>query len=208
MTPEYIESCIAEASANQSKCSSEILALEGMSSAKVRHLLNNICSGVGTCYLEVGIWKGATFCAANYGNSIEAVAVDNFSQFGGTREQFLKNFQATIGGVPDLHDIDFRGFPTREDRRFNVFFYDGNHSHEDQRAAITRFTPSLESEFALIVDDWNSQEVQSGTLEGIAESRVEVVRSWELPANFNGDRDNWWNGLFVALCRKTDGDSP
>lgn len=200
MTPEFIEWCIEQASGYLSKCTREILALEGMSSAKVRHLLNNICSRKGTRYLEVGVWKGATFCSANYGNAVESVAVDNFSQFDGTREQFLENFNATVGGVPNLHDIDFHEFPTRDDRRFDVFFYDGNHSHEDQRTAITRLAPSLESEFVLIIDDWNSPDVRAGTLEGIAESRIAVVRSWELPANFNGDRENWWNGLYVALC--------
>ena len=47
-----------------------------MASGKVRHLLNNLAA---RRYLEVGVWKGATFVAACYGRRLEsATAIDNF----------------------------------------------------------------------------------------------------------------------------------
>lgn len=39
-----------------------------MSSPKVRHLLNNLCSLPSTSYLEIGTWKGSTWISALFQN--------------------------------------------------------------------------------------------------------------------------------------------
>lgn len=59
----------------------KILALNGPSSCKIRHLLNNLCSEPSTNYLEFGTWRGHTFISAIYGNEQHvktAIAVDEF----------------------------------------------------------------------------------------------------------------------------------
>ena len=78
-----------------------MLQLQGMSSRKVRHLLNNLCGMLGAeagddggcAYLEVGTYLGSTLLAALWGNGAvlrSAVAIDNFSEFGGgANEQVL-----------------------------------------------------------------------------------------------------------------------
>jgi predicted O-methyltransferase YrrM len=202
MTPEFVGQCIAEAMAEHSKCTTEILAIEGMSSAKVRHFLNNVCSHPDAKYLEVGVWKGATFCSALCGNSISALAVDNFSEFGGTHEQFVANCESTIGRIPKCCSMDFRQLGRGVTERFNILFYDAGHSYEDQRAAIIELSRVLEMDFLLVVDDWNWTKVRSGTMNGIRDAGISITASWELPANDNGDIENWWNGLFVALCQR------
>lgn len=79
---DFIEECIERANRGESKLSNEALAINGMSSNKVRHLLNNLCSRPGTKYLEVGSWRGSTFISALENNEVQtAVAIDNFSQF-------------------------------------------------------------------------------------------------------------------------------
>ena len=70
-----------------------------MSSSKVRHLINNLCSLNGTRYLEIGSYKGSTLIAAAKGNEnalARLSAVDDFSQFGGPREEFWDNVEANI----------------------------------------------------------------------------------------------------------------
>ena len=46
--------------------------IEGFSSDRVRHFLNNLCSYEDTKYLEVGVYKGSTFCAAIQNNDVTA----------------------------------------------------------------------------------------------------------------------------------------
>ena len=55
--------------------------VQGLTSARVRHFLNNLCSQEGAVYLEVGVYAGATFCAAVQNNDmVAAYANDNWSQ--------------------------------------------------------------------------------------------------------------------------------
>jgi hypothetical protein len=78
---EFIEECISRAERGESQLTKDILELNGMSSSKVRHLLNNICSVRNTKYLEVGSWRGSTFISALYDNLCQGVSIDNFSEF-------------------------------------------------------------------------------------------------------------------------------
>ena len=53
----------------------------GLSSNKVRHFLNNLCSERGTIYADVGCYTGSTLFAALMGNqSVKAYAIDDFSE--------------------------------------------------------------------------------------------------------------------------------
>ena len=96
---EHVRKSIRKATIGVSKLSGEALAVEGMSSSKVRHLLNNLCNLKGTRYLEIGSYKGSTLVAAVVGNEetlVRASAIDDFSQFGGPRQAFWDNVDAHI----------------------------------------------------------------------------------------------------------------
>ena len=55
--------------------------VEGLTSPRVRHFLNNLCSQEGAVYLEVGVYAGSTFCAAVQNNDmVAAYANDDWSQ--------------------------------------------------------------------------------------------------------------------------------
>ena len=55
---------IERAEKHLSRLYEDVLQIDGMSSAKVRHFLNNLCSKPNTHYLEIGVWKGSTFLAS------------------------------------------------------------------------------------------------------------------------------------------------
>ena len=61
---------------------SEVLKLDGMSTASGRHLLNNICSALNTRYLEVGVWRGSTLVSAVAGNEYNVAAVTAIDMWG------------------------------------------------------------------------------------------------------------------------------
>lgn len=205
-TAERVAAAIAAAEQLQSQISPGVLALQGMSSPRVRHLLNNLCNHPGTRYLEVGVWAGSTLISALFGNQanvLAADAIDNFSQFEGTAGRFLLNCRAHL--QPDqvrLHRSSFRDVPPTLTPLVNTYFYDGDHSCEDQYANLQHFWPCLADEFVLLVDDWNWLGTREPTHQAIGDLGGRVLQSWELPARDNGDLEQWWNGLFVAVIQK------
>jgi hypothetical protein len=60
----------------------------------------------------------------------------------------------------------------------------------------------MDDEFIYMCDDWNWPDVKNGTSRAIQSKNLSIVKEWDLPANGNGDLENWWNGLWVAILRK------
>ncbi|MBT4497522.1 MAG: hypothetical protein HOC74_07365 [Gemmatimonadetes bacterium] len=79
-----VERSLMQTQLGISKLDKPIFFLNGMSSPKVRHFLNNLCELPQTRYLEVGCWRGSTLISALYDNHAsvnEVIAIDNFSEF-------------------------------------------------------------------------------------------------------------------------------
>ena len=200
---DFIDESVTNSRYGKSKLNDEILALEGMSSNKVRHLLNNLCSKPGTRYLEIGCFKGSTLVSALYGNNHwveKAVAIDNFSEFGGPREELHNNIKNHIADA-NLQFIegDFEQLVIPISG-INVYFYDGAHDAQSQQFALHLMYPFLAKQFIYIVDDWNHPPAREGTEEGL--KLYKVLKKVELPANFNGDKENYWNGIAIFLLEK------
>src|SRR5271156_5203500 len=69
-----------------------LLEIEGMSGRKYRIFINNLVKNVrNPRYLEIGTWAGSTLCSAINGNDVTAVAIDNWSEFGGPKDRFQAN---------------------------------------------------------------------------------------------------------------------
>lgn len=201
------ENAISLANQGKSKLTQEILDLGGMSSAKVRHFLNNICSHYGTNYLEVGTYAGSTFVSAlfrNYHAISQAIAIDNYSQFGGYETFQTVTQQHLVHGSFDFFKEDFRKITPAEIGRIDVYFYDGAHEHQDHVDAILHFRQAFADQLILIIDDWLEPQVKSGTLEAIEKLKGSFAlrHQWELPSRGNGDTEQWWNGVFVGILSK------
>jgi len=204
---EHIQNCIDQTLRGDSNLDEYALAIQGMSSPKVRNLLNFLVSMPSAKYLEIGVFKGSTFYSALVNNNpMCAVAIDNWSQFGGHKSEFQNNIDKlspSINGVVIDQDSFSDNISQRlTNNKFNIYFYDGDHKENDQRLALSHYIHHLENEFIYICDDWNWNEVVSGTKKGIAECDLKIVNEWTLHANQNGDNENWWNGLWVAHIKK------
>ena len=186
-----------------SKVVPEILTMEGMSGRKTRHFYNNMCSMADARYLEIGTWKGSSLCSAMCNNEMTCVAVDNWSEFGGPREEFLANFNKFKGKnnatfiERNCWDID-----TRTLGMFNIYMYDGNHTETSHYQALHHFLPCLDDEFIYLVDDWNWDSVRSGTLKSISDNNCEMVYRKEIFTPSNDHRNDWHNGICIFVLRK------
>jgi len=205
---DHVVKSIHKAENGVSKLNADVLKIPGMSSSKVRHFLNNICSLSNSVYLEIGCWKGSTWISSLFGNQDcmkFAYAIDNWSEFGYQKNifeehcnKFLKNKKYDFFSH-DAFTIDLQSLGKRP---INIYFYDGNHSIDSQELAFTYFNEIFDDSFIAIVDDWNCMEVQEGTEKAFKKLNYEIIFEKILPADYNGDTRKWWNGLYVAVLRK------
>jgi len=198
---QLVKRAIERAEAGCSKLSEKVLKIEGMSTPKVRHFLNNLCEIEGGSYLEIGVWKGSTTVAALYQNASfleSAIALDNWSEFGGPRRSFIWNIRKFLGkkGV-EFHEVDCFSIVPEEviHTPVNLYFYDGAHSALDQEKGFTHFDSIFDDLFVAIVDDWAWEQVQEGTATAFEKLGYDILFSKEL-------YDGWHNGLFVAVLKK------
>lgn len=203
---KHVERAIDAALQGDSKLSDEALALEGFSSATVRHFLNNLCRVPSTNYFEVGTFKGSTLIAASFRNPGRFTAVDNFSEFPtGARDEFQsvrRRFKADCRFAFFDANCWSPSLPRRLPKNVNVYFYDGSHSYQDHHRAFVHYHPVFANRFVAVVDDWNWPAVRQGTRDALAALGYSTLfeREFRTKSPF---RDLWWNGLFIAVLSKT-----
>ena len=197
--------------------------VEGLTSARVRHFLNNLCSQEGAVYLEVGVYAGSTFCAAVQNNDmVAAYANDNWSQpniqparedldlslQNVTVDTFVKNLQENI--TTDSLDFDIQvlkgdssGLSKKDFKHdVNIIFYDGDNSEHKMREFFINMIDFTEDVFTLVVDDANIQENIAITKRFIDAMGLKILYEREL-LNDQEDPEMWWNGLYVVVLSKS-----
>ena len=179
--------------------------MRGMSGQKYRTFINTLIKSLPDArYLEVGSWAGSTAASAIDGNRLRAVCIDNWSLFGGPKDEFFANLESVR--TPDVDfsfiESDFRKVDFSKIGRFNVYLFDGPHEEEDQYDGITLAVPALDDSFVLIVDDWNWSESRLGTYRAIRDAGLSIACSVEVrtttdnthPPGDGGPTTEWHNG--------------
>ena len=74
---DAVRDALADALEYRGRLPSDVLEIEGMSGKKYRFFINNLIARLGqgerASYLDVGSWKGSTFCSAICGNNAKAL---------------------------------------------------------------------------------------------------------------------------------------
>lgn len=198
----HVEKSAQDAINGISKCSSDILGLDGMSGAMTRHFYNNVVSMENTRYLEIGTWKGSSTCSAMFGNNADVVCVDNWSEFGDVKVDFLNNVEKFVGSnrlsviEQDAFTVHMTDFP----HKFNIYLYDGHHSIESHEKSLTHLIDAMDDVFIFIVDDWGWEDSRTGTYQALA--KLGLVVEYEKGYFTPGGGDAWWNGCGVYVLRK------
>lgn len=192
---------------DQSKVNDEILAMRGMSTPKIRHLLNNLCNFDGAKYLEIGLFKGSTFCSALFNNSvISACGIDDYSEFKTEGENnltveqiFDQNILKFLPNRPEITVLKGNSFIVNPpENNYNVYFYDGGHLYRDQYFAFYKMNDFLNKYFITVVDDfiaWTG-DVKNGTYQAFRDLGYKILFQEELP---QGD---FHSGQLIAVIEK------
>jgi hypothetical protein len=201
----------------QSKIDPRVLKLRGMSGIYTRHFYNNVVSMDDARYLEIGTWGGSTVCSAMSNNKAKVTCIDNWSHFGGPKKEFMLNFN-NFKGNNDAEFIETDCFS--EDlvlpHKYNMYLYDGDHSVDSQRKALTHFVKWMDDEFIYIVDDWNHPDVREGTYKGIEECNLKILNERKVRLTWDDTHtpfdtgteesfaahQTWWNGIGIFMLKK------
>jgi hypothetical protein len=196
-----IQQAIDRAAKLESKIPSHYIStLDGLSSPKIWHLLNNLCAQADS-YLEVGSYLGSTLKAALYENNVKAHAIDNFCMKARLRNHFFRNVKGLNFNFieQDCFKVDPNNIKPIE-----LYFFDGEHSYQSQYKAISHFLPAMKEEFVYVCDDWSQVDVRSGTMKAIEDSKLEVVESHQRGINDHKNKAEWWCGVAIFKLRKNE----
>lgn len=154
-------------------------------------------------YLNIGVWNGFTLLAGIVGNPTRSIiGVDNFSEFGGPREDFLRRFERQRSSKHQFFDMDYRlFFSSHPNVKVGLYYYDGPHTYGDQYDALSLADPYLVDGAIVMVDDANWQEPRQATLDFVQRHEGKYALVLDLKTRNNG-HPTYWNGLMI-LCKRT-----
>ena len=188
--------------------------ISGLSSNRVRHLLNSLCSNEGIKYLEIGSYLGSTFCAAIEGNELEAYAVDNWATDNlqpaeneteieiASYQDFRENAKRYKGDSKvRIINADCKNLvPEDLNSKVNLVFYDGDHSYDGQLESLQTIKDLVEDTFILILDDANFAGVVESAEQFVRQNNFSILFEQKLLNAIESDR-MWWNGLHILLLQ-------
>ena len=216
----HVETCI-DAFENSGKYLSNHTSepVPGLTSPRVRHFLNNICSQEGAVYLEIGVFAGSTFCAAIENNDmVAAYAHDTWQEpeLQPEREDLnidvvgdMDTFISNVEKVSENLDFDIsilKGECEGLNRdnfqhKVNIIFYDGDNDPTVMWRFFNTIDAYTDDVFTLIIDDANSELNVKTTKEFVNQTGWNVLYEREL-LNNQEDENMWWNGLYVLVLSK------
>jgi hypothetical protein len=208
---QHVETAFEKAEKEESKITTDILNMDGMTGKRTRHFYNNLLNKDDARYLEIGVWKGSSVCSAMCGNKATVVCIDNWSEFGGPKNEFIRNFNTYKGEnnafflEKDCYKVDISTLPT-----FNIYMYDGNHSENSHFKSLVHYYNCLDDLFVFIVDDWNWKDVRKGTYSAFQQLKLSILYEKEIkttdddthPVWGSEKQQQWHNGIYVAILQK------
>ena len=188
--------------------------ISGLSSNRVRHFLNSLCSNEGIKYLEIGSYLGSTFCAAIEGNELEAYAVDNWATDNlqpaeneteierASYQDFRENAKRYKGDSKvRIINADCKNLvPEDLNSKVNLVFYDGDHSYDGQLESLQTVKDLVEDTFILILDDANFAGVVESAEQFVRQNNFSILFEQKLLNAIESDK-MWWNGLHILVLQ-------
>ncbi len=175
-----------------------LLTIPRMSTSAIGAIINRGVSEMklNETFLNVGVWFGFTFFSGIVGNENKfCVGVDNFSQFGGPRDCFLKTFQRFSGPLHHFYDMDYSDYLKNiHTGSIGFYIYDGPHDYENQLKGLRLAEPFFSSNCIVLVDDTNWVEPREATYDFISSSqnKYEILLDIQTVQNCH---PTYWNGL-------------
>jgi len=177
---------------------SKVCEIPRMSTFAIGAIINLIVSNMppDEAFVNVGVWHGYTFLSGIIDNpDKKCIGVDNFSEFDGPREEFLKRFENFKGKNHRFYEMDYLEYFSKvHSGPIGFYIYDGNHSKENQFKGLQVAEPFFSKGCLILIDDINWDDPMDATHEFISQSRhtYEVIAQEPTIHNYH---PTYWNGI-------------
>ena len=181
----------------------KIKKINGMSTLSIAFLINQLCKSASIKnYVNIGCWEGFTLISGMINTNCNVYGVDNFSQFEGPSKKFYKNFNKYKKNNHEFFECDYKDFLLniwkQKNQKIDLYFYDGNHSYEDQFQSLEIAKQYFHNGTLIIVDDTNIEEVKNATKSFLNKYKDEFKILLDINTSSNG-HFTFWNGLMIIL---------
>ncbi|WP_169727978.1 class I SAM-dependent methyltransferase [Adhaeribacter aquaticus] len=178
----------------------EVCKVPRMSTFAVGAMINKAVSQLkpNEVFVNVGVWNGFTFLSGVAHNPDKiCIGVDNFSQFGGPREAFLKRFNRLKSANHSFYDMDYQEYFARiHQTKIGFYIYDGGHSYQDQLKGLQVAEPYFTDNCLVLVDDTNWDDPRQATLDFMKNSKHEYKLLLDVKTFRNG-HITYHNGVMI-----------
>jgi hypothetical protein len=186
-----------------------LLDVPRMSTMAIGAVLNRAVAAMppGHAFVNAGVWHGYTLLAAMARNpDAVCVGIDDFSEFGGPRDEFGERFEAARSPRHTFHEMDYRDYMAEvHEGPIGVYLYDGENSYEGEMEALQAGERFFADGCLLVADDTNRSQRRQAMLDFAEQSPDDY--SLVLDVSTAGNRHpTFWNGTLV-LRRNGAGDA-
>lgn len=205
---EWANTTFPPEQASQKSSLEQIADMPKMSTLAIGAIINSAVSHMpaGQAFVNVGVWHGYSFLAGLHGNQDKpSTGIDNFSQFGGPKDEFTARFEAQSSPQHSFVESDYRDFFRGFSDPIGVYIYDGEHTYESQVEGLRVAEPLMEDGCIVIVDDANWRRPRKATYDFIANSSRDY--SVLLDIRTSGQHPTFWNGILVLRVGASDGET-
>lgn len=200
LSAEFVNTVLPDDERGMKRRLREICQIQKMSTFAIGAMINRGVSHMpdSQVFVNVGVWRGFTFLSGMIGNHRKTcIGVDNFSEFGGPREEFLERFNQYKGPNHYFYEMDYvEYFANVHQEPIGYYVYDGHHSYNNQLQGLQAAQPFFSRNCIIMVDDTNWEPPRLATMDFIARSpyKYQIILDATTYCNFH---PTLWNGVIV-----------
>lgn len=204
MPPTYIDefsnTILPDEDEQMKKMLLEICSIPKMSTLALGAIINKGIAQMEDhlAFVNVGVWNGFTFLCGLVNNTRKkCIGIDNFSEFGSPREEFLKKFSFYKSEFHHFYDMDYIDyFKQIHNSRIGFYLYDGAHDYKNQLKGLQLAEPFFAKNCIIMVDDTNFEHPRQATLDFISNSTNKYEIVLDARTYCNG-HPTFWNGVMI-----------
>lgn len=229
VTEELVKAALELADNERSKLSEREKELFGLSSIRLRALLNNLCSKPYTNYLEIGVYRGATILSAVYGNkTTKAVGIENFSYDDREPNKYapegdiwhnmksqlqanLERYKEVDSGVNTenikIIEDSFQNVVWKDKQKFDICFFDVTPVNEEiYKDFFDKIMPAMKDECVLIFTNYSNDQHYAQLNSALATNK-DIVVEWKEQRISSGlsDSTKYYSGIVILGVKKKQG---
>lgn len=227
LTEAFIGAALELADNGLSKISEREREIFGLSSTRLRSLINNLCSKENTSYLELGVYKGATIISALYGNpTLKAVGVDNYkyderepkklAAEGTIWENIKSHLHSNIARYndPDMEvnvtnltivENNFQDVDWSKQGKFDLCFFDiAPAKVADYDAFFTKVLPAMKTESVIIFSNYSNEQNATDLKKALEKYKALFDIQWKKQRISSGlsDATQYFSGILIVGIKR------